>query len=256
MRGTLGLQWDVTSAIALGLNVATPTARLWGSSLYQDNTTTASGSGFDARTFRDPDARLEYKLPLTVSGGVALRLGKVRLEADVRWYDSIDEWNMYTSDSVGLAVSQVAGASVETSPVVLAPVTLAYRSVLNFAIGGRIPLSSKLALHAGFNSDESPLPTTDESFRKVNMIGATVGLSLTGAKLSGSLGVGFQSGTSPETEIGIPPLTRETKVTVEHLPAALFDQLRLLTDSKRAGASVRRPSMILTAGSFSHRVTP
>ena len=46
------------------------------------------------------------------------------------------------------------------------------------------------------------------------MIGATIGLSLTGAKLSGSLGVGFQSGTSPETEVGIPPLTRETKVSV------------------------------------------
>jgi len=214
VRGTLGMQWDVTSAITLGLNLATPTARLWGSSLYQDNTTVALGSGFDAVTFRDPDARLEYKLPLTVSGGVALRLGKVRVEADVRWYNSLDEWDIYTSDSVGLAVTQVGSTTVVTSPVVLPPVTLAYRSVLNFAIGGRIPLSSKLELHAGFNSDESPLATTNESFRKVNMIGGTVGLSLTGARLSGSLGVGFQSGTSPETEIGIPPLTRETKVSV------------------------------------------
>ena len=214
VRGTLGVQWDATSAITLGLNVTTPNARLWGSSLYQDNTTAAFGSGFDATTFRDPDARFEYKLPLTLSGGVALRLGKVRLEADVRWYDSIDEWSMYTSDSVGLAVSQVGSAPVATSPVVLAPVTLAYRSVLNFAIGARIPLSSKLELHAGFNSDESPLATTDETFRKVNMIGGTIGLSLTGAKLSGSLGVGFQGGTSPETEIGIPPLTRETKASV------------------------------------------
>jgi hypothetical protein len=215
LRGTVGMQWDVTSALALGVNVTTPTARLWGSSLYQENTTTASGGGVDALTFRDPDARLEYRLPLSVSGGVALRLGKVRLEADVRWYDAIDAWDMFTSDSVGLAVSQVGGAPVVTSPVVLSPVTLAYRSVLNFAIGGRIPLSSRLQLHAGFNSDASPLATTDESFRKVNIIGATIGLSLTGEKLSGSLGAGFQHGTSPDTEVGIPPLTRETKLSVD-----------------------------------------
>ncbi len=215
VRGTLGVQWDVSSAISLGFNLATPTARLWGSSLYQDNTTTSLGSGFDALSFRDPHARLEYKLPLIVSGGIAVRLGKVRLEGDVRWYNSIDQWDMYTSDSVGIAVSQAGGAPVETSPVVLAPVTMSYRSVVNFAVGGRIPLSSKLELHAGFNTDESPLASTDESFRKVNMIGGTIGLSLTGAKLSGSLGLGFQSGTSPETEIGIPPLTRETKVTVD-----------------------------------------
>ena len=48
----------------------------------------------------------------------------------------------------------------------------------------------------------------------MNLFGATVGLSLTKSKLSGSLGVGFQTGTSPETQIGIPPFIRETKVSV------------------------------------------
>ena len=211
VRGTLGLQWDIATAITLGLNVTTPTARLWGSSFYQDNATTSFGIGFVAVNFRDPDAHFEYKMPLTISGGVAVRLGKVRIEADVRWYNSIGDWNLYTSDSVGTAVSQDASNPVETEPVELGPVTLAYRSVLNFAIGGRVPLTKALALHVGFNSDESPLSGTGEVFRKVNLIGATVGLSLTGAKLSGSLGLGFQSGTSPETEIGIPPFIRKPR---------------------------------------------
>ena len=161
-----------------------------------------------------PDARFEYKMPLSVSGGVAVRLGKVRLEADVRWYNSIGDWTLYDSDSPGAAIGQQGSAPAVAQTVAFAPVTLTYRSVVNFAIGGRIPLSKRLELHAGFNSDESPLPGTDESFRKVNMIGGTVGLSLTGEKLSGSLGVGFQSGTSPETQIGIPPFIRETKVSV------------------------------------------
>jgi len=214
VRGTLGLQWDIATAITLGLNITTPTARLWGSSFYQDNATTSFGSGFLTVNFRDPDARFEYKMPLTISGGVAVRLGKVRLEADVRWYNSIDDWNLYTSDSIGTVVGQDASNPVVTEPVELGPVTIAYRSVLNVAIGGRVPLTKALALHVGFNSDESPLSGTNEVFRKVNMIGGTVGLSLTGAKLSGSLGLGFQSGTSPETDIGIPPFIRQTKVTV------------------------------------------
>jgi hypothetical protein len=214
VRGVLGLQWDVGSAITLGLNLATPTARLWGHSFYQDNSTAAFSAGFSAITFRDPKAHFEYKLPLTVSGGVAVKVGKVRLEGDVRWYNSIDEWNLYTSDSIGTAVAQDGSDPVFTQTVSLAPVTLTYRSVVNFSIGARIPLSNTLQLHAGFNSDQSPLPGTNEIFRKVNMIGATAGLSLTKSKLSGSLGVGFQHGTSPETQLGIPPYIRETTISV------------------------------------------
>lgn len=215
VRGVLGVQWDVLPSLSLGLNLATPTARLWGSSFYQDNVTTAFGTGFGTLAFRDPNAHLEYKLPLTLSGGVALKLGKVRIEADVRWYNKINQWNLYTSDSLGIAVQQDGTAPVESETVALTPVTLSYRSIVNFAIGGRIPLSSKLQFHAGFNSDQSPLPGTDEIFRKINLIGATAGLSLTGARLSGSLGLGFQSGTSPETQIGIPPFIRSTKISVK-----------------------------------------
>ena len=215
VRGVLGVQWDVTSAISVGATLATPTARLWGHSFYQDNSTTAFGIGFAAVNFRDPNAHFEYKLPLTVSGGVAVKVGKVRFEGDVRWYNSIDTWNLYTSDSLGIAVSQEGTGPVGTEDVVLMPVTLTYRSVVNFAIGARIPLSSTLQLHAGFNSDASPLSGTNEVFRKANIIGATAGLSLTKSKLSGSLGFGFQTGTSPETQIGIPPFIRETKISVK-----------------------------------------
>jgi hypothetical protein len=215
VRAVLGAQWDVTSAVSVGAALSTPTARLWGSSFYQDDITAASGTGFEALTFRDTGARLENKLPLTLSGGVAVKLGKVRIEADVRWYNSIDEWDLYTSDSLGTAVAQEGGAPPAAETVVMTPVTLAYRSVVNVAIGARVPLSRRVEFHAGFNSDQSPLPGTDEIFRKVNLIGATAGLSLTGARLSGSLGVGFQSGTSPETQVGIPPFTRVTEVSVK-----------------------------------------
>ena len=210
VRGVLGAQWDVTPAVALGLNLTTPNVRLWGSSFYQDNATQSFGTGFSAINFRDPNARLEYRLPLVLAGGAA-----VRLEADVRWYNSIGTWSLYESDSLGISVDQDGVGPVNTETVDFAPVELTYRSVVNFSIGGRIPLSKRLQLHAGFNSDQSPLPGTNEIFRKVNMYGATVGLSLTGARLSGSLGLGFQKGTSEVTQIGIPPFIRETTVEVK-----------------------------------------
>jgi hypothetical protein len=215
VRGVLGVQWDATSAISLGLSMSTPTARLWGHSFYQDNSTAAFGSGFSVISFRDPKAHFEYKMPLTLSGGVAVKIGKVRLEGDVRWYNSIDQWNLYTSDSLGIAVAQEGTNPVESETVALTPVTLTYRSVVNFAIGVRVPLSKAVQFHAGFNSDQSPLPGTDEVFRKVNLIGGTAGLSLTKSRLSGSLGLGFQSGNSPATSIGIPPFIRETKISVK-----------------------------------------
>ena len=254
-RGTCAARWECNgmspSAISLGLSLATPTARLWGSSLYQDNTTTSLGSGFDALTFRDPRRAPGVQAAPYGVGRCRAAAGQGAARGRRALVQLHRQWDMYTSDSVGIAVSQAGGAPVETSPVVLAPVTMAYRSVVNFAIGGRIPLSSKLELHAGFNSDESPLATTDESFRKVNMIGGTIGLSLTGAKLSGSLGLGFQSGTSPETEgSAFRPSPGKPRSQCGHVPAALFDQLLFLTDSKRAAASMRRPGMNLHSRLF------
>ena len=67
VRGTLGAQWDVSSKLSLGLMAETATARLWGSSFYSDQITTAFGNGFETLDFRDPNARMEYKLPFMLS---------------------------------------------------------------------------------------------------------------------------------------------------------------------------------------------
>ncbi len=215
IRGTTGLQWDVTPAISLGVMAQTGTARLWGSSLYSDEITTSFGSGFETANFRDPSAKLDYKLPFLLSGGVAVKLGKVQLEGDVRWYSKIDQFNLYSSDSVGLGLSQMDGGVPVTTQVVLAPVTLTYQSVVNLAVGGSIPVSKGWSVHLGFNTDQSPLPDTDQIFRKVSLIGATAGVSFRISKVSGALGLGLQTGKSPTTSVGIPPTVRDTKLTVK-----------------------------------------
>ncbi len=214
VRGTAGVQWDVAPALSLGVMAETPTARLWGSTFYSDLRTASSGLGFETERFRDPHARLEYKLPSLLAGGVALRLGKFQLEGDVRYYSSVSQFDLYSSDSIGVAVSDTGALPPVSAPVQLTPVTLTYRSVVNFAVGARFPLSQRWQLHAGFNSDQSPLPNTNEIFRNVSFIGGTAGLSFTASHLSGSIGVGFQTGKSPTTTIGIASEVRQTKLTV------------------------------------------
>lgn len=215
VRGTAGLQWDVTPKFSLGVSAETGTARLWGSSYYSDQVTTAFADGFETLTFRDPSARMDYKLPFLLAGGAALRLGKVQLEADARWYGSVGTFDLYSSDSLGTGLQQSDGLAPVTSEVELAPVLMTYRSVVNFAIGASMPLSEKWRLHLGFSADQSPLPDTDQMFRKVNIIGATAGLSFNVARLSGALGLGLQTGQSPVTSVGIAPALIDTRITVK-----------------------------------------
>ena len=212
VRATGGLQWDASDKLSFGLMAELPTARLWGSSFYSDERTAATGSGFVTAHFRDPNARLDYKLPFLLGGGVALRLGKVEMEGDVRWYSSVSQFDIYESDSIGVAV--VAENPTVVAPVSLAPVMLNFRSVVNFSIGAHFPLSERWKVHVGFNSDQSPMPNTGELFREVDLIGATAGVSFTVSHLSGSVGIGLQKGKSPVTPVAIASYVRDTRLEV------------------------------------------
>jgi len=214
VRGTAGLQWDVGKALSLGLMVESPTARLWGSTYYSDELTASSGQGFATLHFRDPNARLNYQMPFLLAGGAALRLGKLTVEGDVRWYSSVSQFDLYTSDSTGIAVSDSGVAPPTSAPVTLAPVTLSYRTVVNFAVGARYPLSKLWQVHAGVSSDQSPLSSTSEIFRNLNVLGATAGVSFTATHLSGSVGLGFQTGKSPSTPVAIDSVVSETRLTM------------------------------------------
>ncbi len=214
VRATAGIQWNVAPSTAVGLSIQSPTARLFGSSFYSDQLTAASGAGFETLRFRDPDARLVYKLPFLLAGGAAFRIGKVGLEADLRWYGGISQFELYSSKVTGVAVRDSGTAPPVVAPVSLVPVTMSFRSIVNFAVGAQYQLSKQWRLHAGVNSDQSPLSGTDEIFRNVNIIGGTAGVSFTGAHLSGSLGVGFQTGRSPPTPVGSGSDVAETRLKV------------------------------------------
>lgn len=215
VRANVGAQWDISKAVSVGMRLSTPTARLWGSSYYGDQQLYGLDDGFVTTQFRDPSARLEYKLPLEISGGGAVKLGKVTVEGDVKYYGSLGTWDMYSSDSTGLVLSQQAGSLPVTETVTLEPVTMQYNSVVNVAVGASVPITARMDLHLGFNTDQSPLPNTEEMFRKVSLWGVTAGVSFRAERLSGALGLGLQTGSSPETSIVIQPVEVNTKLSVK-----------------------------------------
>jgi len=215
VRGTLGVQWDATPTLSLGLMAETPTARLWGSSFYSDQRTRSFGTGFETVEFRDPNARMEYKLPFLLSGGAALRLGKVQVEANARWYGKVNEFDLYSSDSVGIALAQVEGGPPVRETVTLEPVPMAFGSIVNIFLGASMPVSQNWRVHLGFSTDQSPLTDTETIFREVNLIGGTAGVSFRISRVSGALGLGFQSGKSPTTTVGVEPTVVDTKLTVK-----------------------------------------
>ena len=84
----------------------------------------------------------------------------------------------------------------------------------NVAVGGNYRLSPSLRVHAGFASDVSPVDDQAQSiFRKVDLSRFTTGVSLTGQRLSGSLGIGYSVGSGIREAIG--PTVGETRFTVK-----------------------------------------
>ena len=74
--------------------------------------------------------------------------------------------------------------------------------MVNVAIGGSRPLSRAIRVHVGFSTDQSPVNQNESMFRAVNLKRFTAGFSLTGARLSGSLGFGYSTGSGTRQTLG------------------------------------------------------
>jgi hypothetical protein len=201
--GTFGAQWDPHARWALGLRASTPGLRLNGSSQLTYDGMRSSEAEDSVLAIRDEEARFEYQLPTEITAGIAFRFDRGSIEVDARWHASTEEYDIYTTDTVGTLTVDPAGEPAEISDAVLAPTVYEARSVLNLAIGGRYTLSRAWLLHGGFYTDSSPVAGSGGAFfPQIDFVGGTLGATLSGSHLSGSLGLGFTSGTSSESTIG------------------------------------------------------
>jgi hypothetical protein len=198
---TLGLQWDITPSIAFGTRITAPGMRVLGSSRMRLQNSRYSNVEVRDLIFGDPEVTLDYQQPFEANVGAAFDVFKGELEIDVHYFGALDPYALYASDLAGrLTVDSGAGPIVTSVPFTT---TLnSARSVVNVAIGGSRPLSQKIRVHVGFSTDQSPVNQNESMFRAVNLKRFTAGFSMTGARLSGSLGFGFSAGSGTRQTLG------------------------------------------------------
>ena len=215
---TGGAQCDLGPKIRLGAVVTAPGSKISGSSRITFQSTAYQGPASRDASFNDEEAKFDYANPLRASGGVALKLGKGEIEADVLYRGSKSPYELYSSDVAAsvVRVDSLGVASTQTIP--FAPAIEEAKAVTNIAVGGNYPLSEKVRAHVGFFTDNSPVANPATSiYRKVDLVGGSLGLSLKWGALSGSIGVSGSSGTSEArsmgTTLGDVPAVSKVKVS-------------------------------------------
>jgi hypothetical protein len=212
LQFTGSAQWDITDAVAVGAMATSPGLRVSGSGLAEYQSLTGVPDGSVDILFRDSAATYEYKLPFRVVGGVAVSLGRFEVEADVRYYGSVAEYNLIDSELPVRVVVSDASGDPTLSEQPMEPVVEETKAVTNLAIGGNYAFSDSFRLHLGFFTDNSPVANPATSlFRTVDLMGLSGGVSF-GGRLSGSLGFSSSWGTTEERSIG-PSLGGQTGVS-------------------------------------------
>ena len=211
---TGGLQWDVASRATLGVRLVSSGIRLTSSGRLVLEGSNFAGNFSEDATFRDDEARFQYKLPLEIDAGLTVRLTHGAIEADVRYYGSIGRYALYES-AVLATLTRVSG---DEPPVVAsAPYTSTYtaaQSVTNVSVGGNYRITRELTVHAGFTSDASPIGSPSESiFVSADLYRVTSGLTFAWTSLAGSVGLAYGWGSGEprplgETSSGPPARTR------------------------------------------------
>ena len=200
---TGGVQWDAGTRVKLGGRITSPGIRIGGSSKLLYSQIVFSGAGSREIGFRDENAKLDYKIPVELTGGIAFLFDSFQLEGDVRYHGSASTYTLLSSGALASLVTTDANGVPTESTLSFVPVQEKAEPVLNVAIGGHYLLSKRFRIHAGFFTDASPVADADSSdFRTVDLVGASGGVSFSWTHLSGSLGVAGSWGTTDNRTVG------------------------------------------------------
>jgi hypothetical protein len=201
---TGGVQWDIARAITVGATVSPPGFRMGGSSKIRFTQTLFQAAGTeDDLAFRDPEAKLDYRMPFRAAAGATFRYSRGQVELDVRYYGAEDQYELLSSDSTAVRITtDAAGVPTVTAPA-FTPVLHQARSIVSYALGANYSISRSLRVHGGVFTDPSPVSGPSRStFRAVNLTGASGGVSLGSGRLTGSVGISASWGTAADRAIG------------------------------------------------------
>jgi long-subunit fatty acid transport protein len=201
---TGGAQWDIARTVTVGATLAPPGLRIGGSSQVRfTQTLFQAGGATEDLAFRDPEAKLDYKMPMRATAGATFRYSRGQVELDVRYYGAEDQYELLSSDSTAVLITTDAAGVPSISAPAFTPVLHQARSLVSYALGANYSLSRALRVHAGVFTDPSPVSGPSRStFRAVDLTGVSGGVSLGSGRLTGSVGVSTSWGTTEDRAVG------------------------------------------------------
>jgi hypothetical protein len=208
------VQWEALDWLAIGAMISPPGLRLirGGSLTLQaiTNSTASTATTTQQVSFRDTGATFNYEIPAELSGGFALHFGPVEVELDAHWYLATGPYNVLSSSSPVYTVNSTPGAGAVTTVSSLPTQVWGTRNVLDFNLGGHYKVSNLVTLHAGFYTDHSPGNMPSNVYRAISLYGVRGGVAFTSSNISGSVGLGYEFGSSATalfavTPPGVPP---------------------------------------------------
>jgi hypothetical protein len=189
LLATLGTQWEPLKNVILGLTIRSPGIQIIG-----NGSTSYTSSYFNSGTFtfysqRDNEAQFRHKIPFTIAAGSAFIGSRWEIEADILFYGGLNQFTIIKTDEpINITTSITNISDTTSSSINIPPLKYSARYLINGAIGTRVKLYKSLRLHGGLFTDLSPMNSSSEIFKKINMVGGTIGLSLTGKAIAGPSG--------------------------------------------------------------------
>ncbi len=219
-------QWEALDWLALGGMISPPGLRLLrsGSLTLQalSNETSSTSTITQQLSFRDTGATFNYEIPAELSAGFALHFGPVDLELDGHWFLGTGPYDAVSSSVPVFTVNSTRygpATTVSSFPTQV----WGTRGVLDLNVGAHFRLTSLVHLHAGFYTDNAPGNVASNIYRSISLAGVRGGVSITSASISGSVGLGYEFGSSSTalfqvTPPGVPPQTGpQQKLTLQTL---------------------------------------
>jgi hypothetical protein len=147
-------------------------------------------------SFRDTKATFNYVIPGRISLGLACHFGIVAAELDAHWYIAVSPYNLFSSSGVVTRVTAVTGVPPATTISPFPAQVWGTRNIVDLNFGGSVRLSKLVKVLAGFYTDHAPGNVQSSFFQSITFYGVRAGVSFNSPSLSGSVGLGYEWGST------------------------------------------------------------
>ncbi len=196
----VSFQWEALPWLGLGAVVQPPALRvLRGGSVTVTSVDTenATSPGVTRQlAFRDTKATFNYVIPAEISAGVAFHFGIVEFELDAHWFIATGPYNLFSSSAQVRRVNALDGFPPQTVVSPFPAQVWGTRNIVDLNLGGSVRVSNLIKLLTGFYSDHAPGNVPSNVFQNITFYGVRAGISFESSHLSGSVGLGYEFGST------------------------------------------------------------